>query len=431
MIGLADNKCLNWGIYSVALATLALRANTVTVLLFIIITFALSLKKPIFSICSFQCALVANSYLDEFAYLNLVLCGIVVVSFVCYVKKFRYLDKRDAPLIVTFTYSLILSVINGFDNIMVVAIFMLIAVLARLMCRCDIISLKEIIVSMAITSCFSGVVGLVDNAYGLSYGAGSVSRFLSSYGDPNFFCMFSVAAIVGLVYFKASRLKVIAIFVLAIFCVLTFSKSVLILAALNIIIFLGKTNIDGKKKIKRIVLTIVGVIALNWVVENLYNQNILVNYIFRFTQESTGTSSISVLTTGRSEIQMAFLDYYFNSQSIATMLFGNGYIGTRNIAHAIGLTVDTTHMVYLQILMDFGIVGSLLYLYVFVCGFVNAGMIQKHMLITFFFAMFSLSWQFTIPYFGFYLLLFNDKILETDDEEVYKNGEKSSLLSCD
>lgn len=112
------------------------------------------------------------------------------------------------------------------------------------------------------------------------------------------------------------------------------------------------------------------------------------------------------------------------------MLFGNGYIGTRNIAHAIGLTVDTTHMVYLQILMDFGIIGSLLYLYVFIRGFVDAGMIQKHMLITYFFAMFSLSWQFTIPYFGFYLLLSNNKALKIDDEEVYKNGEEDSLLSC-
>ena len=60
-------------------------------------------------------------------------------------------------------------------------------------------------------------------------------------------------------------------------------------------------------------------------------------------------------------------------------------------------------------------------------------MIQKHILVTYFFAMFSLSWQFTIPYFGFYLLLFNDKVLETeiDDEEVYINGEEGSLLSGD
>ena len=333
-------------------------------------------------------------------------------------------------MIMAFIYSMILSVVNGFDNILVVTIFMLIVVIARLMCRCDIISLKEIIVSMAITSCFSGVVGLMSDAYGLSYGAGSVSRFLSSYGDPNFFCMFSVAAIVGLVYFKASKLKVVAIFVLAIFCVLTFSKSMLVLVALNIIIFLGKSTIDVKNKIKWIVLTVVGIIALNWVVENLYDQNILVNYMFRFTQESTGTSGISSLTTGRSEVQKVFLNYYFNSQSIVKMLFGNGYIGTRNIAHAIGLTVDTTHMVYLQILMDFGIIGSLLYLYVFIRGFVEAGMIQKHMLITYFFAMFSLSWQFTIPYFGFYLLLSNNKALKIDDEEVYKNGEEDSLLSC-
>lgn len=102
-----------------------------------------------------------------------------------------------------------------------------------------------------------------------------LADFYSSYGDPNFFCMFSVAAIVGLVYFKASKLKVVAIFVLAIFCVLTFSKSMLVLAALNIIIFLGKSTIDVKNKIKWIVLTVVGIIALNWVVENLYDQNIL------------------------------------------------------------------------------------------------------------------------------------------------------------
>ena len=211
MIEQVGNKYLNWGLYCVALGALALKANTVTVMVFIIITFVLSLKKPLFSICSFQCALIANSYLGDFYYLNLALCGIVIVSFIYYVKSFRFLDKRDVPLIVAFIYSMILSVTNGFDNILVVAIFMLIVEIARVMCRCNIISLKEIIISMAITSCFSGVVGLMSNAYGLSYGAGSVSRFLSSYGDPNFFCMFSVAAIVGLVYFKASKLKVAAL----------------------------------------------------------------------------------------------------------------------------------------------------------------------------------------------------------------------------
>lgn len=82
---------------------LALKANIVTVMLFIIITFVCSLKKPVFSICSFQCALVANSYLGDFYYLNLALCGIVIVSFIYYAKGFRFLDKRDVPLIMAFT----------------------------------------------------------------------------------------------------------------------------------------------------------------------------------------------------------------------------------------------------------------------------------------------------------------------------------------
>ena len=64
------NKYLNWGLYCVVLGALALKANIVTVMLFIIITFVCSLKKPVFSICSFQCALVANSYLGDFYYLN-------------------------------------------------------------------------------------------------------------------------------------------------------------------------------------------------------------------------------------------------------------------------------------------------------------------------------------------------------------------------
>ena len=59
MIEQVGNKYLNWGLYCVALGALALKANTVTVMVFIIITFVLSLKKPLFSICSFQCALIA------------------------------------------------------------------------------------------------------------------------------------------------------------------------------------------------------------------------------------------------------------------------------------------------------------------------------------------------------------------------------------
>lgn len=407
-----DNKYLNWGIYCIVLGMLALKVSIVTIAAFIVVTFWLSLRKPVFSIASFQCALIANSYLGKFYYLNVILCIIVAISFVYNWGKVRYLNYQDIPLMIAFLYSLILSIINGFDNILVIVIFMLIVILARLMSQQNIITLNEIVISMVITSCFSGIVGLMEKTYGLSYGAGSVSRFLSSYGDPNFFCMFSVAAVVGLIYLKKSKFKVIGIFTVAVFCTLTFSKSMLILAAINIIIFLSKSTIDIKGKFKWITVTLAGFIVLNWIIQSLYDQNIIVNYLFRFTQESTGSSGFSSLTTGRSEVQKSFLKYFFNSQSAIKILFGNGYIGTRSIAHEIGLTVDTTHMVYLQILMDFGIVGSLIYLYVFIRGYIMAGAIQRHMLITFFIAMFSLSWQFSVPYFGFYLLLFNNQKIE-------------------
>ena len=58
--------------------------------------------------------------------------------------------------------------------------------------------------------------------------------------------------------------------------------------------------------------------------------------------------------------------------------------------------------------MDFGIFGTLLFTYIFIKGFLAAGGVQKQLLITFFVAMVSLSWQFSVPYFAFYLLLSNN-----------------------
>lgn len=409
---------LEWIVYGMSLVALAFQLNIVTVMIFIICTFIFSFNKPIFAITSFQCALIANTYLENYYYLNFALCGIFVIIFLLRISSFRYIDKVELPLLFAFTYSLILSIINEFANIEVIVVFMLIVVLTRLFVQQNYISLEEIVTSMAITSCFSGVVGLLENTYGLSYGAGSVNRFLSSYGDPNFFCMLSIAAIVGIMYCPKSKIKIIAIFVISVFCTLTFSKSMLILAGMNIIIFLFKSTVDLNKKIHWIVIGIVGLFILNWIISNLYSQNIILNYLFRFTQESVGESGISSLTTGRSGVQKAFLEYFFNSQPITKILFGNGYIGTRNIAPLIGINVDTTHMVYLQILMDFGIVGFGIYLYVFIKGFLTAGTVQRHMLVTFFVAMFSLSWQFTIPYFGFYLLLFNNQSIKNEKIRV-------------
>lgn len=414
---------LDWIVYGISLLALGFQLNILTVMIFIICTFMFSFNRPIFAITSFQCALIANTYLENYYYLNYALCGIIIIIFLLRIGSFRYVDTMELPLLVAFTYSLISSVINEFANIEIILTFMIIVVLTRLFVQQHYISLEEIVTSMAITSCFSGVVGLLENAYGLSYGAGSVNRFLSSYGDPNFFCMFSIAAIVGIMYCPKSKIKIVAIIVISVFCTLTFSKSMLILVGMNIIIFLSNSTDDLNKKIRWIIMGIAGLLILNWIITNLYNQNIISNYLFRFTQETVGESGINTLTTGRSGVQKAFLEYFFNSQPITKILFGNGYIGTSNIAPMIGINVDTTHMVYLQILMDFGIVGFGIYLYVFIKGFLVAGTVQRHMLLTFFIAMFSLSWQFTVPYFGFYLLLFNKHSIKNEEIRagVYKN----------
>lgn len=403
-----------WILYCTVLIILACWLSPMTVGMFILCTFFLSLRNPVFAITSFQCSLIANKFFEQYYLLNIILSAIIVVACLIRISNLRYISRTNIQFSFLFIYSLLMSIINKFDNILVVGTFLLMIILTRMLMDKNYITIKELIISMLIVSCFSGIVGLVRNSYGLSYGVGSVNRFLSSYGDPNFFCMISIAAIVGLAYFPKSKMKIFTMFIVMIFCTLTFSKSMLVLVAVNLLIFLFKAKISLKKKLRWVAVMIIGLLMLNWIVYNLYDQNIIWNYIFRFTQESSGSSDLSSFTTGRSEVQKAFLDYFFSSQPVIKMLFGNGYIGTRNIAPTLGLSVETTHMVYLQILLDFGILGFVAYSYIFVKGFFTAGSVQRHILITFYLSMCALSWQFSIPYFGFYLLLFNNKSIEGD-----------------
>ena len=412
-----DKSKIYWILYLVSLFSMVFKLNIATVLLFVITTIILSIKKPVFAMSSIQCALIANTFLEKYYFLNAILCLCIIAICFLKIKRFRYVKKEEFPVFAVMLYSIIISYLNGYGSILILGMILTMIILCRVLILNDCISMKEVVFSLATVSIFSGVVGLMNESYGLSYGAGSVSRFLSSYGDPNFFCMFSVATIVGLMYLaKNNKYVYVLILIISIFCTLTFSKSLLLLVGLNILVFLWKSSIEVSKKIKLCFIIFIGLVLLNWVLTNLYDQNIILNYIYRFTKEASGRNVIDSLTTGRNNIQMNFLQYFFNKQPIMKMLFGNGYIGTSSIAPMIGLSVETTHMVYLQILMDFGIVGTMLYAYIFIKGFLCAGMVQRQMLLTFFVAMFFLSWQFSVPYFSFYLLLYNDKSIDDGNE---------------
>lgn len=387
--------------------------NATNIAIFTATTFTLSLKYPIVSIMSFICALAANNYLDNYTFLNAILFFMMLVSlfFASFLgHKKLVVFKDDLYIILVFTYSLVITLLNGTTNIFVLACSMLTIIMIRVMLNSQILNISEVIIAFCVMFIFSGIVGLKEDAFGLSFGVGSVSRFISSLGDPNFYSLLGIVCILGIINLTNLKLAVksIVILVLSVFALMTFSKSLIFLLLVNLLYYLFNSKINKKNKVRILFFTTMTILIAGFIMQLYFDQNLLNNYLFRFSDESSGIGGIDDFTTGRYSIQRAALDYFAN-QDILSLMFGSGYIGTDKIFQSLRLSVMTTHSAYSQILLDFGIIGAILYTYMFLYGYIYADKSVRPILVTYIFAFLSLSWQFSVPNLLFYILLSHKK----------------------
>lgn len=399
------NELLCHWVFFVALLTLVTFLPSEAMVLFFIIGVAvLSIKHPIFIITAIQFSLLANNYFGQYWYLNYLLTIVLLISFAFNATKMFSIKKDDLFVFIFFAYCFIIMTIFGHDSFFILLAIIIIVLIGRFFISTKKTNLSEIIIGTSIALVFCGIIGLKENSFGLSNGAGSVSRFLTSYGDPNFYCLVAVACMSGLVSFK-SKFKYLLLLPLFIFCALTFSKSFILLAVINLFLLFLQSKYSFGKKITIVLASAVAVSFIAIIIKYLFKIDFVSNYISRFLYEGSDEISLNSLTTGRTEIQIKFANYFFTGQDIFGMMFGQGYMSTRIISEIISVDVTSTHMFYLQILMDFGVLGFVSFIYLFSKSFINASKAKKRILITYLIGMLFLSWPLSVPYFLLYFIL--------------------------
>lgn len=217
---------------------------------------------------------------------------------------------------------------------------------------------KNIIVYFSLGTIFSSIIALFSKfipSFSLfirtvGYNAVITNRFSGLNGDPNYYTINLILALLGLFYLYSTK-KINLIFwalfaILAYFGLQTYSKSFLLtfcLISFGLFFLLLKNRNKKGLCLYIIAFSICLSYVLNGKVSNL-----------KFIIERFGKNAdINSMTTGRFEIWNSYLNYI--ASNIKVLLFGSGigadYHGTTGV-----------HNWYIEMIYYFGIVGTFLYL---------------------------------------------------------------------
>lgn len=185
-----------------------------------------------------------------------------------------------------------------------------------------------------------------------------LTRLSGFYGDANFYSAHILVAVSGLLIimlnksFKNVVLLSILVLTLLYFGLLSVSKMFLVVL-LSIIVIWSLVALISKGKIttKISIFIVINLGCLIIATSELFAKQINM-YSIRFKM----VSDISTLTTGRSDI---LSDYFtFFKQNPTRLLFGQGYSEVFN-----GGITDAAHNTIIQIIYQFGIIGSIILLF--------------------------------------------------------------------
>lgn len=198
---------------------------------------------------------------------------------------------------------------------------------------------------------------LIDKSLRIDVGV-YTTRFSGLNGDPNYYSI-NVLLAMSLLFYLITRksinliLGIINVSILLFFGAQTNSKS-FILVLIGLILFALYSLIKNKRYI--LSLLVVFAVAFSIVMINNSKITIFDNLINRFSKDT----NIDQLTTGRSEIQKMYIDYIGSNPKV--LFFGNGFNSNLLNGHE-------AHNTYLQMIYNFGIFGTIIFIYLLLFGF--------------------------------------------------------------
>lgn len=186
-----------------------------------------------------------------------------------------------------------------------------------------------------------------------NFGTGTedFTRFSGLYGDPNYYAINVILALVVLAYlFSRMKIKTVPTILLfsvfTAFAIMTTSKSAFLMLAFAIFVFVRASQKRGNFMLSAFLLLIAIVVVYLAVTNQVpWFDNILK----RFENDN----DISSFTTGRTDIWLMYLEYF--SVNPLKLLFGSG-ISSPLVEDA------AAHNTYIDILYHLGLIGGLLFL---------------------------------------------------------------------
>ncbi len=187
-------------------------------------------------------------------------------------------------------------------------------------------------------------------------------RLCGFYGDPNFFAAQIVSAIGCLLLIirnnkHKSPIFVIMLVLLVCCGLLSVSKSFIIATALVFILFLVALFVNQDLRLIKMMACCVILVAL------IFATNIFSSQIDMLISRLTFTGDMSSFTTGRTDLWLSYISFFIHNP--LDFLVGQGYTSVFN-----GVPKGS-HNTLLQVIYQFGIVGSL-FLILWIFSFKNS-----------------------------------------------------------
>ncbi|NPV54629.1 MAG: O-antigen ligase family protein [Firmicutes bacterium] len=299
---------------------------------------------------------------------------VVVLAIVARYLLRRRFPRPDQVWILTavfYVYACVVSLIFGHLNVRMVA-FMLSSLIIRALVTHDSVVLKRVLSLYVLATLISAGVGLVKGGY--IVGGRSLYRFIGGFTDPNVFAKYLLIALTVVLFSRAigSRLlrRVLAgtLIVLTIF---TYSKMGMLVAGVLILAYLvtrvcslksGRTYRSGLVTVGLLIALSVTLVFLT-----LRSIPLVGNVVERFTvglsHPLNADQFLDALTTKRWSLWNASVDAFVNSD-LASQVFGTGYNASREALQLIVGELKSTHSVFLQVLLDFGLLGCILFIFI-------------------------------------------------------------------
>ncbi len=273
-----------------------------------------------------------------------------------YAERYRIKKKHFPVLLVYAIYLVVVMMPQGIDA----AIYIFLDII------CCFILVAELEDNEALTkACFKIYTGvcfcsfITGAVFGNTTGGGyDYTRFNATFEDPNYMGFFFTIAVFAVVTLKLFDKRIRYVIVLALYAMMMASLSMTAIVV-NLLVWSFYCAFTGKIKIKFIVIGI-GVVALlislyNFGLENP-DTSVLGELSARIEEKmaSLNKGDIGDVTTGRSDLAMEHLEYYFDS-SIINILFGGIPSNTRYIHPEFEYVA---HNEYVDMLLNVGLVGA-------------------------------------------------------------------------